>query len=197
MKQILISLSIISVVGSLVISGTIAQFRDEERITGNVFQAGTLDLTVDDKNTPGLTIFNFSNIASSEKGFYSWKLKNVGTLTGFLDLSSISVIEDGGLHPEAERVIDTDNSGDLGETLHFQVWFDTNNNKIINEGEIIIHDEILDDFEVALYDIDKRLAAGAITYLTLRWELPADIRNKIQGDEAKVHFTIELDQFAD
>lgn len=48
MKQILISLSIIGVTASLVIGGTIANFRDEERAIGNIFQAGIINLELND-----------------------------------------------------------------------------------------------------------------------------------------------------
>ena len=44
MKKILISLSIIGVVGALAIGGTIARFYDVEVVEENVFVAGRLDL---------------------------------------------------------------------------------------------------------------------------------------------------------
>ena len=49
MKKILISLSIIGVVGAAVIGFTIAYFNDTETSTGNIFVAGTMDLKVDHK----------------------------------------------------------------------------------------------------------------------------------------------------
>jgi predicted ribosomally synthesized peptide with SipW-like signal peptide len=49
MKRILISLSIIGVVGAAVIGFTIAYFNDTETSTGNIFVAGTMDLKVDHK----------------------------------------------------------------------------------------------------------------------------------------------------
>ncbi len=47
MKKILISLSIIGIVAGVVVGGTIAFFNDTETSTGNVFTAGTIDLTID------------------------------------------------------------------------------------------------------------------------------------------------------
>jgi predicted ribosomally synthesized peptide with SipW-like signal peptide len=52
MKKILISLSIIGVVGALVIGGTIAYFHDEERVAGVRFEAGYINLQLRD-NYPG------------------------------------------------------------------------------------------------------------------------------------------------
>jgi len=47
MKKILISFSIIGVVGAVVIGATVAYFNDTETSSGNIFTAGTLDLKVD------------------------------------------------------------------------------------------------------------------------------------------------------
>jgi predicted ribosomally synthesized peptide with SipW-like signal peptide len=47
MKKIIISLSIISAVAALAIVGTVAYFSDTETSTGNLLQAGSLDLKVD------------------------------------------------------------------------------------------------------------------------------------------------------
>lgn len=50
MRKILVSLSIIAVVGAIAIGGTIAYFSDVETSTGNTFSAGTLDLQIRDQN---------------------------------------------------------------------------------------------------------------------------------------------------
>ena len=47
MKRILLSAGMIAVVGALAIGGTIAFYNDTETSTGNVFTAGSIDLTVD------------------------------------------------------------------------------------------------------------------------------------------------------
>ena len=47
MKKILISLSIIGVVGAIAIGATVALFNDTETSTGNIFTAGSIDLKVD------------------------------------------------------------------------------------------------------------------------------------------------------
>jgi predicted ribosomally synthesized peptide with SipW-like signal peptide len=77
MKQILISLSIIGVVGALVIGGTVAHFYDEERIRVQ-FEAGTLDLTVGGGNVA--IAQNIDNIAPGASGSRYVRLKNIGTL---------------------------------------------------------------------------------------------------------------------
>ncbi len=50
MKRILISLSIIAVVATIAIGGTIAYFQDTETSTGNTFSAGILDLKIRDND---------------------------------------------------------------------------------------------------------------------------------------------------
>src|SRR3990167_10373780 len=47
MKKILLSLAMIVVVAGAVAGGTIAFYNDTETSTGNVFTAGSIDLTVD------------------------------------------------------------------------------------------------------------------------------------------------------
>ena len=47
MKKIIISLSMVVAVAALVTGATIAFFNDTETSTGNIFTAGTIDLTVD------------------------------------------------------------------------------------------------------------------------------------------------------
>jgi len=50
MKRILVSLSIIGVVGAIAIGGTIAYFSDVETSTGNTLSAGVLDLLIADND---------------------------------------------------------------------------------------------------------------------------------------------------
>lgn len=50
MKKILISLSVIALVATLAISGTIAYFSDAETSNGNTLNAGVLDLLIADNN---------------------------------------------------------------------------------------------------------------------------------------------------
>ena len=47
MKRILLSAGMIAVVGALAVGGTIAFYNDTETSTGNIFTAGSIDLTVD------------------------------------------------------------------------------------------------------------------------------------------------------
>ena len=50
MKRILLSVAIIAAVAAVAITGTRALFTDEEVATGNVFEAGTIDIAVDGQN---------------------------------------------------------------------------------------------------------------------------------------------------
>jgi len=46
-KKLILSLSIIGIVAAIAVGGTIAYFNDTETSTGNIFTAGSIDLTID------------------------------------------------------------------------------------------------------------------------------------------------------
>jgi predicted ribosomally synthesized peptide with SipW-like signal peptide len=52
MKKVIFSLLMVSLVGAAIGIGTWAYFSDVETSTGNIFQAGTLDLKVDGADDP-------------------------------------------------------------------------------------------------------------------------------------------------
>lgn len=66
-KQILVSLSIISVVSAIAIGGTIAYFSDTETSAGNTFTTGTLDLKVDNH-----CYYNGRECVYVKPGLYRW-----------------------------------------------------------------------------------------------------------------------------
>src|SRR3989344_4649611 len=74
MKKILYSLMMSGVVGAAVFGATQAWFSDTETSTGNVFQAGTIDLEIDNES-----------YYNGEPSFHtSWDLRNL-TIEKFFD----------------------------------------------------------------------------------------------------------------
>jgi predicted ribosomally synthesized peptide with SipW-like signal peptide len=107
-------------------TGAFAQFTDTETSTDNTFEAGTLDLTVNDENDPITMHFEVSNIAPGyDSGYQVWCLKNVGSVPGqpYVEFSAITNDENGTNEPEdiaeAEAYASTD--GELGQYLHYTI----------------------------------------------------------------------------
>ena len=232
MKKILGLTVAALLVMALVGGGTWAYFSDVETSTGNVFTAGTLNLDLTDTSDDGteneVATWVFPAIAPGVAGGggagNGLTIKNTGTLTGYLDLSSVTVANAenyDALTDEAEATDDTEGTadtdvGELGANLLVQIWFDTNNDGAVNVdgGSLLLETSIypagtigvdtdpgvtgvLDSF-TGLYDLDESLANGSDTYIALLYDLPgAATNNACQGDSATLTFTVELDQQAD
>src|SRR3989344_4591186 len=165
MKKILLSLSMIAVVGVIVLGATGAFFSDTETSTGNTFTAGAIDLTVDNEsyvtNSAGVLVASINT---------SWTLSD---LTGqlffnFADLKPGDIGEDTiSLHVDnndswlcaaAQITDDSDQTctepeladdstctnpglgeGELGSELNFTFWADDGDN-VYEVGENIFLD---------------------------------------------------------
>jgi predicted ribosomally synthesized peptide with SipW-like signal peptide len=119
------SMIVIVLVGLLVGATTVAYFNDVETSSGNTFTAGTLDLKVGEQDDPNVVYVTIDNIKPGWSGEYSWTLKNVGTLTGYLLVKFYYVdYENGQTEPEA--LVDP-TGGDPGEgngELSSKIWID-------------------------------------------------------------------------
>ncbi len=120
--------------------GSGAYFSDTETSKGNTFSAGTLDLAIDGKNNENSVRITVSNIKPGFQRVGTWKLENLGSLPGYLDLEDIKVTgaENSIEGPEA-ALSDTDADGELqnlvGLELHVDEppvsgWFGTEDTKI-------------------------------------------------------------------
>lgn len=86
MKKKILGLGIVAaVVISLVATGTWALFSDTEDTGNNVFQAGTIDLTLDGTGNAGV---DFTNMKPGDTPSATIVVTNVGTLPGSLYASS-------------------------------------------------------------------------------------------------------------
>ena len=99
--------AIVAVV-AVVAGVTYAEFFDTETSNDNAFASGTLDLNVDGGNT-NVVKFNVTNMHVGSQRVGTWRLRNVGTVNGFVDLENIVVTsqENGCNDPESEALDST------------------------------------------------------------------------------------------
>lgn len=103
MKRILVSLSVIAVVGAIVVGGTVAFFSDTATSTGNTFTSGNLDLKLSNKHDINYgdsvtATWNVDKMAPGGTPYVSTLyMKNVGSIDAdYLKF----VTEDTDIHPD-------------------------------------------------------------------------------------------------
>lgn len=89
MKKILLSLFTISAISLATIAVTQAYLSDPEASNGNTFADGTLDLTIDGNNGTNTVKFNLTGLRPGNQPTGRYRVKNVGTINGFVDLHNI------------------------------------------------------------------------------------------------------------
>jgi predicted ribosomally synthesized peptide with SipW-like signal peptide len=124
-KNTLLILGLVIVI-AIGVTGAFAQFTDTETSTDNSFEAGTLDLTVNDQDDPITMHFEVSNIAPGyDSGYQVWCLKNVGSVPGqpYVEFSVITNDENGTNEPEdiAEAEAYASTEGELGQYLKYTI----------------------------------------------------------------------------
>jgi predicted ribosomally synthesized peptide with SipW-like signal peptide len=195
---------VIGLAAGLFSLGSGAFFSDTETDTGNTFTAGTLDLTLtDDDDFAGdseTATWVFGPIKPGDSGTGTLDVTNAGNIAGFLDLSSVAVVNTEGANPESET--NTEGDGELGAHLTVTVCWDTDNDGDCDDeiaADIIFGPGTLNAFAAGTpYDEDEPLAAGATKYITIEWVWTSSgTDNDAQGDIATLSFTVELDQTAD
>ena len=146
MKKILLSLLSIGVVAVVAIVGTRAFFSDEEKSTGNVFEAGALDLKIDYKSTytrdrvvyegphwewKDLTtekFFELSDVKPGDKGEGTISL-HVFDNNAWGCVNLLPTMNDDVSSTEPELKVDVENTdsifdGELAQNMQFRVWAD-------------------------------------------------------------------------
>lgn len=169
-------------------AGTMAHFSDSETNTGNTVQAGTLDLTVDDKNET-VTFLNQTNITPGDNGSGDLKLSNAGTIDSIveIDLTDIQSTDS-----------NSGSSGDLDPYL--EVWAtidytDPDTNEDVSE-EVLSRTAVSELSTGPIVDSQDAIgiAAGDSKTFTLHWELLSSTKNKAKGDSISLDFTFRLVQ---
>jgi|CXWL01.1.fsa_nt_gi predicted ribosomally synthesized peptide with SipW-like signal peptide len=204
MKKIVLSvLSIIAAV-ALVSGVTWAQFSNSETSNDNTFAAGTLDLNLDGGNV-NVVKFTVSNMSVEDQRIGTWKLKNVGSLSGFLDLQNIAVTtkENGCLDPESDAGdVTCDNpgvgQGEMQDKVSLsKLFWDNNCNGWVEAGEATIFDGKV-GLIASDYDVSRPLNAGSEQCVTgqFNWWNNGASDNLAQGDSFELDMTFELAETA-
>lgn len=214
MKKILLSLLGLILVISLVGLGAFAIFSDTETSTGNIFQAGTLDLEIGGSVTVPITLGNMKpgdGMTGSEHGgiSYWFTVRNVGSLDGKLQITVTNVrnYENGRNEPEA--IVDGTGgnpglgNGELGQYLIMQInwpggpgfhYYHCGNpsgNCAGNERGHTINcweNVVMEEAGFVLH------AGETLTNGVLEFMLPSSVGNIIQSDSVEFDIMFHLDQ---
>jgi len=165
MKKILgLTVSAMMVMG-LVGGGTWAFFSDTETSTGNVLQAGTLDLNLNGGDSDIKIIdTSVSNIYPGISSSNYTTLLNAGSIAGELDIAFSGYSDDS--TSTTEYGDGTDNISNNND-VDFSVWIDVDENGSWGAGDI----DLEADGSAVRYEDDNTLDAGNISpYLTQSWD---------------------------
>lgn len=200
MKGVLISALTIGFVGVVAIGATLAYFSDLETSTGNTFAAGSLDLTIDGGNV-NVVKFDVSNMRPGSQPKGTYRLANVGTINGFLDIENIVLteMENGCLDPELDAGDTTCGDpgvgeGELGQVVNLRLFVDYNCDGWISTGDKVFFNGLFSTLP-GNFELNEPLNAGqevCIVALADWWSTPLD--NLAQGDSMTLDMTFELGQ---
>ena len=215
-RRILASLMIIGLVSVGLTGSTMAIFNDSETSIDNEFTAGELDLQIDWNesyngehietqeltNDPG-AIFDLQDLKPGDHGEATVSLHledNPGWI--WMNLNQTSNWDNACTEPEHKAEGQCGSKGELGQHLMFTVWADDGDNilqedeKIIFEGtahelseESQISNGLLLDGNPSTDEIEA-FPGEQTRYLGIKWEVPIETGNEIQGDSKK--FDIEF-----
>ena len=200
MKKILFSLMAMMLVIALAGAATLAYFSDTETSTGNTFAAGTLNLTVNDKDGENVS-FNFSNLKPGSQPKATYKINNVGTINGYLDIENISVesFENNCIEPEIQAGDTTcgtgADQGELDDVLNLRMFLDYNGDGWISTGEPVFFNDKVKNLP-SHFELNEPVPAGGGTDFVAEiydwWSTPDD--NQAQSDSVVINLTFELAQ---
>jgi predicted ribosomally synthesized peptide with SipW-like signal peptide len=200
-RRILFPLLVIGLAGGLFTLGSGAFFSDTETDTGNIITAGSLNLTLTDPSENGTDseteTWVFPGVKPGDSGTASLTINNTGSLSGFLDLSSIAVVDNENtcIEPEGDATCGA-TDGELGANLDVKVCWDVDGDGDCDDDGVIIYVGKLNAIAAA-YNTNRAIANGASTTLTMEWSIGNGVGNIIQTDSSAFSFTVELDQTAD
>jgi predicted ribosomally synthesized peptide with SipW-like signal peptide len=218
-RNVLVSLMIIGVVGAGISGTTMAMFNDTETSSNNKFVAGELDLKIDWEesyngehvetqnltNNPG-AIFELDDLKPGDWGEATVSLHlddNPGWI--WMNLNQTANWDNACTEPEHKAEGQCGSKGELGDELEFTIWADDGDNvlqedeKVIFEGtahelsEESLDEGILLDGNPSTNETEA-FPGGETSYVGIKWELPLDTGNHIQGDSKKFDFSFYTEQ---
>jgi predicted ribosomally synthesized peptide with SipW-like signal peptide len=189
--------------------GTWAYFSDTETASGNVFTAGTLDLTPDEGS---ITTISYAAVDGVAPGWDnasadSWTLTNSGSVDGDLTITIGSIDNQGVTNEEPEG----DDTGDLGGNLDIVFWADLdddgeidggiwadgggmNGYMDIGEGEKMYEGDL--DTMPATFPASGKIDLDATEEIDIYFDasIGIGVGNSIMSDSATFDITFNLDQ---
>ena len=193
MKKVIFSVLAICLVAGVAGIGTWAYFSDIETSPGNFFEAGTLDLVVNDENPLTSTLIEIENVAPGDAGVVTVVGENIGSIDGtaFIHLRMTCNEDNGIWEPEdmVDGVLDGSDGtakGDLPSNLHVT----------ITAGGTVIADGLFKDIRCHKLPLGD-LPAGASMEVTISWEIPGWVGNIIQSDRLCFDIDFILEQKAE
>jgi predicted ribosomally synthesized peptide with SipW-like signal peptide len=197
-KKLSISILALLLVGVLAF-GAFAYFSDTEASTGNSFTAGTLDLNIDGANT-NVVKFNLDKMRPGNQPIGRYTLKNVGNISGFLDIEDVTVVnlENDLLDPEAEAGDTTASVGELGQLLNVRLFIDYNGDGWISNGDKVFYDGKVNNIPSS-FNLNESITAGQELTVTAIFDwpsLPGLTDNLAQSDTLQLGLKFELAQTA-
>ena len=193
----LVSIVLIVALVSMATASSLSYFNDTETSTGNTITAGTLDLQIDDVNTNVVKIDIQNWKPSSGPYCYTYKLTNVGTLNGYLDLSSVVVtdLENSYTEPEIESGDSTSDVGELSTLLRMHMFVDAApSNGYFGFEDTTIYTGYMSGV-ASSYNQNLPIAAGQTVYVTVQigWWLGGN-DNLAQSDTVAFDLAFQLNQ---
>ncbi len=181
MKKIITSASILAVAAVVVVGATAAFFNDTETSTGNIFTAGSIDLTVDSFG------YTYNGTFHPEAGWEATDLTNQKFFTledlkpadlyrrsislhaesndAWVCIGAPNLVDQENVINEAEGDAEdiTDPLGELSENVDVLIWRDTNPNGVHNLGEPILVNSFFDVFAGQLWAVrDSTTGTGPL-----------------------------------
>ena len=178
------------------IAGTGAWFSDSVDSDGNTINAGTLILNVDGSNTAAGT-FTVNNAAPGMQRIPVWTVKNVGSITGYLDIEGITITENGNtLTGPESKAGEAVSVGDLADLISANIILSPNNSPWLEAGDVFIQNNVKFAGLASSYDTNIALAPGETKYIVMQcnWWSNGAADNLGQSDSLVLDFTFELAQ---
>jgi len=172
------------------VGGAFAYFSDTETSTGNVFTAGSLDLTYDVAGGPqyngtSVALFSIGDVKPGQTGTVVVSLHNIGTVAAnHLNVKFQNLVDNENGINEPEAIVDfTPLAGELSQSILVKMWIDGGNG-ILDPGESYLNGGIPVALSTVIgEDVDMGpLGASSVTYLAVAWEIDPDADNIIQSD---------------
>ena len=208
MLRIVKSFLTIAIVAAIAVGATGAYFSDSETSTGNSFTTGTLDLKVDDQDTPLIQTITLVNMKPGDTQSYFYNWKNAGSITGAPSITFLNLLDYENGIGEAESSADTTPEGELSSKLLMKVNAPGSTGYVYpnapecfaasgtgSECPLNVWDNYLKIGAAAPWEIWQTILGGATNAsMVLEFRLPSTVGNEVQSDSATFDIEFNLDQ---